>query len=65
MITTLSDRANLAAVTARARLERLTREPELGALAPVDVHRVIAAASVVTIVLGVVGLVASHMGLLG
>jgi hypothetical protein len=65
MVTTLTAQATLTAVDAQARLESLTREPELGALAPVEMHIVMAGALIVVIVLCVVGLVVDHLGLLG
>lgn len=67
MITTLGDRANLAAMQAQARLESLTTEPELGGGRNVDegFHIGIGAAAAGVIGLAVAGFVANRMGVLG
>ena len=67
MITTLADRANLAAVQAQARLDALTTEPELGGGRNVDegFHIGIGAAAAGVIGLAVAGFVAKKMGVLG
>jgi hypothetical protein len=65
MFATLTEQANLAAVDARSRLDSLTSDSELGALAPVDRDIIVAVVAFAVIVLCVVGLVANHLGLLG
>lgn len=67
MITTLADRANLAAVDAQARLDSLTSEPELGGGRNVDegFHIGIGAAAAGVIGLAVAGFIATKMGVLG
>ena len=64
-ITTLTNRANLAAVDARSRLDSLTSDPELGRLAPVERDILTAAVSVVVLVLTVVAFIATKLGVLG
>ena len=66
MITTLTDRATLAAVAARSRLDSLTSDPELGGrMAPVDRHVLTAVVAFVGIVVCVLYFVARFTGLLG
>jgi hypothetical protein len=67
MITTLRDRANLAAVDAQARLESLATEPELGGGRNVDVGFPIGigAAAAGVIGLAVAAFIATKMAVLG
>lgn len=67
MITTVRDRANLAAVDAHARLDSLQAEPELGGARNVDegFHIGIGAAAAGVIGLAVAGFIATKMGALG
>lgn len=67
MITTVRDRANLAALDAHARLSSLTAEPELGGGRNVDegFHIGIGAAAAGVIGIAVAGFIANRMGVLG
>jgi hypothetical protein len=67
MITTLRDRANLAAVDVQARLESLATEPELGGGRNVDegFHIGIGAAAAGVIGLAVAAFIATKMAVLG
>lgn len=67
MITTLANRANLAAVQAQSRLDALTTEPEFGGSRNVDegFHIGIGAAAAGVIGLAVAGFIAKKMGALG
>ena len=67
MITTLTGRANLAAVQAQSRLDALTTEPELGGGRNVDegFHIGIGTAAAGVIGLTVAGFIAKKMGVLG
>ena len=67
MITTLTDRANLAALTAQDRLNSLTTDPEFGGGRNVDegFHIGIGAAAAGVIGLAVAAFIAAKMAVLG